>query len=140
MDELAQRVQIALQKFKRNFESDSAKQLDCEITKPQMFLLYAIQYHGINRLKELAEKMEVKPSAITVMIDRLEKAGFIQRSHDHKDRRSTLVSLTPSGVENLEKVIQERNHLLKTYLLRLGPDEREKFAELLEKMIVSENK
>lgn len=91
-------------------------------------------------LTQLAEKMEVKPSAITVMIDRLEKAGYVKRTHGTVDRRSVLVEVTSLGNETLEKAILERNEILKTYLLRLKPEEILTFTELLEKVAGLEKK
>ena len=77
MDSLVNRFQIAIQLLKRNMESD-VQNKESPITKPQTFLLYALNKFGKCKLSQLAEMMEVKPSAITVMIDRLEKAGYVK--------------------------------------------------------------
>ena len=138
MDALVHRIQLALQQFKRNMESESLNKGECDITKPQMFLLYAINNHGVCKLALLAEEMEVKPSAITVMIDRLERSGYVKRTHDTVDRRSVLVEVTPLGKDMLEKSIQERNDILKHYLVRLEPKEVLMFTELLEKIVNSD--
>lgn len=37
--------------------------------------------------KELAEKMQVKPSTLNVMIGRMEKNGYIEKKQDEKDSR-----------------------------------------------------
>jgi len=135
MDSLVDRIQIAFQQFKRNMESDSSYTAESPITRPQLFMLYVINNNEKCKLAQLAEKMEVKPSAITVMIDRLEKAGYVKRSHDTVDRRSVLVEATPLGKEVLAKAIQERNEILKTYLTRLDREEVQLFTELLEKVV-----
>jgi len=134
MDSLVHRIQISLQSLKRNMESDSLN-TESGITRPQMFLLYAIRNHGKCKLTQLAEKVEVKPSAITVMIDRLEKSGFVKRMHDTADRRSILVEVTPSGNDILEKAIQARNKVLTNYLTRLDREEILLLANLLEKIV-----
>ncbi len=134
MDALVHRIQIALQQLKRNMESDSLDRVESDITRPQMFMLYFINKYGKCKLTQLAEKMEVKPSAITVMIDRLEKAGYVQRAHGTVDRRSVLVEMTALGTETFKKAIQERNEILKAYLRRLKPEEVVTLAELLEKI------
>jgi MarR family transcriptional regulator, organic hydroperoxide resistance regulator len=60
-------------------------------------LLYALwdqdgQTHG-----ELAEKLQVTPATITRMIQRMEKAGFVQRRPDPADQRVSRAYLTEAG-------------------------------------------
>lgn len=132
MDNTVNRIQIALQTLKKNIETDS---VISDITKPQMFLLYAIDQYGQCKLTQLADMLDVKPSAITVMIDRVEKPGYVQRTHDPLDRRSIFVEVTDLGKQVLTKAIQERNAILKQYLGRLDRDEILLLAQFLEKMI-----
>lgn len=134
MDSLVHRMQIAMQLLRRNIESDLQKTVESPITKPQMFMLYTINKFEKCKLSYLAELLDVKPSAITVMIDRLEKAGYIKRFQDADDRRLVLVEMTPSGKEVLEKAIQDRNNILKMYLSKLEPKEVVLITELLEKV------
>jgi MarR family transcriptional regulator, organic hydroperoxide resistance regulator len=47
--------------------------------------------------KELAEKLQNTPATITKMLQRMEKAGFIQRKPDETDQRIMRVYLTQSG-------------------------------------------
>lgn len=138
MDSLVNRFQIAIQLLKRNIESDVQNKVESPITRPQTFMLYALNKFGQCKLSQLAEMMEVKPSAITVMIDRLEGAGYVKRTHGTVDRRSVLVEMTPLGKEVLEKAIQERNRILETYLSRLEQEEIRLVTELLEKMVAPE--
>ena len=48
----------------------------------------------------ISKKMYVKPSAITVMIDRLIDQELVERYHDKDDRRVVIIELTKRG--NLE--------------------------------------
>lgn len=134
MDPVVYRIQMALQQLKRNLELDSSISAASGVTRPQMFMMYAIDKRGRCNLTQLAEQMEVKPSAITVMIDRLEKAGFVKRTHDTVDRRSIFVEMTASGKVVLQQAIEERNTVLKRYLSRLKQEEVVIFTELLEKV------
>ncbi|MNW01815.1 putative HTH-type transcriptional regulator YusO [compost metagenome] len=78
--------------------------------------------------------MEVKPSAVTVMIDRMERAGYVVRRDDPADRRSILVELTASGEEMLAQAVSLRNELIHDYFSRLEPEERVVLTKLLEKL------
>lgn len=135
MDDLINRIQIALQQLKKNMDAQGTVVGEYQITRPQMFLLFMIHKQGQCKLTQLAEIMEVKPSAITVMIDRLESPGYVRRVQDPEDRRAILVELTPKGKEVLGKSVQKRNAFMKSYLSRLSPQEIIVFTELLEKMV-----
>lgn len=138
MEEKVQRFQTAYQAFKRGLESDIYNKMKARITAPQMFMLYYVDKLGACKLTQIAEKMEVKPSAVTVMIDRLEKSGYVRRVHDTVDRRAVLVEATDAGKAVLEQAIRERNELIGRYLSKLDPDEVRLLTELLEKMMTGE--
>ena len=46
---------------------------------------------------ELAEKMQIAPATLTKMLQRMQKAGFIQRQADKSDQRVSRVYLTEKG-------------------------------------------
>ena len=43
----------------------------------------------------LAEELGLTTGAVTTLLDRLEKAGYVSRARDTVDRRRVLVQLTP---------------------------------------------
>lgn len=47
--------------------------------------------------KELAEKLHIKAATITVMLNRMENAGLIERRSDENDQRVSRVYLTDFG-------------------------------------------
>ncbi len=46
---------------------------------------------------ELAHLLRVQPATVTKMLQRMEKAGFVERRHDLEDRRVSRVYLTAAG-------------------------------------------
>ncbi len=135
MDQQLQRFQFVLQSFIHAMQSDILNKMKAQITGPQMFMLHFIIKHGPCKLTKIAEKMEVKPSAVTVMIDRLEKSGYVNRVQDKADRRAILVEGTAQGKKVLEQATRERNEILEHYLSRLEAKEARLLIELLEKMV-----
>ncbi|MCU9614157.1 MarR family transcriptional regulator [Caldibacillus lycopersici] len=135
MDQPIERLQIAIETLKRNIDSDIEKLGGSTITKSQLFLLYAINKAGKIRLTKLAELLDVKPSAITVMIDRLEKPGFVKRINDPSDRRSILVELTPLGKKELTTVLENRHKIFHAYISKLSKQEVIILTKLIEKMV-----
>jgi DNA-binding MarR family transcriptional regulator len=49
------------------------------------------------RLSDLAEAQSCDPSSITVLVQRLERDGFVTRVIDRTDARARLIKLTPKG-------------------------------------------
>ncbi len=48
--------------------------------------------NGASAAGQLAKYMGLTTGAVTAMVDRLEKGGFVQRIHDLKDRRKVIIS------------------------------------------------
>lgn len=135
VDSLVQRIQLAAQTLKRSIETEFQQTSHWGITGPQLYLLNYISRHEKCNLTQLAEVLLVKPSAITVMLDRLEKPGYVKRVHCSSDRRVVLVETTPEGKQVLESAGHERNQVISEHISRLEHHEVVLLAELLEKMI-----
>ena len=50
---------------------------------------------------ELAERLFVSRGAITALVDRLERGGYVERVPNPKDRRSVLLRRTPSSAQKM---------------------------------------
>lgn len=55
----------------------------------------------------LSTSVMLTSGAMTNRLDRLEEAGLIVRRADPDDRRSTFVSLTPSGFELVDRAVED---------------------------------
>ncbi|MCI0712950.1 MAG: MarR family transcriptional regulator [Chloroflexi bacterium] len=53
------------------------------------------------RMHELAERVVLSRSGLTRLVDRLEKAGYLQREVDPEDRRGFFTVITDEGVNAL---------------------------------------
>jgi len=54
---------------------------------------------------ELAETLGIEQPSLVVLIDGLEKAGFVERRVDPDDRRSRRIHLTPAAQASLEDIL-----------------------------------
>jgi DNA-binding MarR family transcriptional regulator len=60
-------------------------------------MLFALwEQEGLTH-SELAAQSHVRPATITKMLQRMEKAGFVERRHDQEDQRVSRVYLTDAG-------------------------------------------
>ncbi|GAA4720443.1 MarR family winged helix-turn-helix transcriptional regulator [Brevibacillus fulvus] len=108
---------------------------DLELTRTQFYLIKLIEREQPCKISALAELMEVTPSVISTMINRLQQSGLVIREYSKSDRRSVFVSLTDRGREVVKKDMEISQQVVSNFLHRLEPHELETFAALLEKII-----
>lgn len=134
MDSYLERLQNAYETTVRKLGSDLLSQSELGVTRSQYYILYLLSKQGFFTVSDLAEKLEVKPSAVTVMIDRLCKINLVKRDRDDNDRRIVKIGITPEGNQFLERAKQKRNAVLKDHLSRLDDDELQSFVAIFEKI------
>jgi DNA-binding MarR family transcriptional regulator len=87
------------------------------------------------RRVDLAEQVLLTASGITRLLDGLERSGFVERAACASDRRVVYAVLTDSGLDKLRAAT--RSHVTQIDELfseRMGPDDLESLAGLLEKL------
>ncbi|PFJ06131.1 MarR family transcriptional regulator [Bacillus cereus] len=104
------------------------------LTPPQFYILKILDHYGDLRATTLAKKMYVKPSAITVMIDRLIDQELVERYHDKNDRRVVIIELTKKGKDRVEEAMIARNKHIAKYFSHLELQERKDLLRLFEKL------
>lgn len=62
----------------------------------EMFLVHLWQREGLT-LSEMADNLYVQPATITRMLERMEKAGLVERRKDFEDQRVSRIFLTQAG-------------------------------------------
>lgn len=60
---------------------------------------------GLNQ-KEIGKELNIKPSTVTVMINRMEKAGLVKRMQDINDLRVSKVYLEQKGIDLKDDIIE----------------------------------
>lgn len=104
------------------------------LTGPQFYILYQLEQKGRCTVGELADSMCVKPSAITAMIDRLDKHDYVIRDRDEEDRRVVHIRLTDAGKDILTQAKQKRQETLQEHFSILTAEELESFVTTFEKL------
>ena len=93
------------------------------ITSRQVTLLWLIRVNPGLSLRELAAKERISAPALSGHVDRLEKAGLIDRVRDEDDRRRVGLTLTAEGERLLKRVRARRTTWLADRLKGLDDDE-----------------
>lgn len=83
----------------------------------------------------LYEAAMISSGGMTARIDRLEKAGFIERRKHPTDRRGTLVALTEEGRALIDEVLPVHVENERTILAALSETEQSTLNSLLAKLL-----
>lgn len=95
-------------------------QLDDELTLGQYRVLVVLVSEGPQRASDLAQHLDVTPSTISRMCDRLYRKHLIRRYRRSDDRRASWTALTPAGRDLIGELMRQRRTTL-TRLARAIP-------------------
>ncbi len=105
-----------------------------DVTPSQMRAVRVLTTHGEARSSELAQHLHIAPRSATEVVDALEAKGLVERTPDPGDRRATLVSLTPRGVELSQEVRRARGLESERLFERLSRTDRDHLARILRRL------
>jgi DNA-binding MarR family transcriptional regulator len=117
---IANRLRPALLKLARELRRESHA---LGVTGGQVSLLFQISKRRGIGVRDLAALERMSPAAMSGYVDRLERAGLVQRTPDPSDRRRHGLSVTAEGERVLRSVRSRRTAWLAARLERLSPEE-----------------
>jgi DNA-binding MarR family transcriptional regulator len=79
----------------------------------------------------IADALTLDPSRLVALLDSLEARGLIARLRDPQDRRRHVVSITPAGVQALDRIRALAAGIESEFFAPLDPAERRAVHELL---------
>lgn len=100
----------------------ASRHADLEIPWAQARVLSLLEELGPARITALAEADATSQPTMTTQVQRLEAAGWAERTPDPADGRATLVSLTAAGHEALATARRARAAALRPVLEQLDAD------------------
>lgn len=104
------------------------------LTRAQFHALRCAAEEGPLPMKEISERMFVTRADVTGLIDKLESKGLVRRVAHHRDRRATLVELTPKGKEVQERISSKYKAFMHDSLKALTRSERDSLYDALVKL------
>lgn len=97
-------------------------------------MLFVLKEKNAQSQKELANKLNIKPSTITVMLKRMEKANLVIRKKDDKDQRISRVYITEEGEKVCEMLIEIIQKIKDDCFGNFSAEEKRTFKRLFLKM------
>jgi DNA-binding MarR family transcriptional regulator len=87
------------------------------------------------KMGELAEALVITRGGLTKLVDRLIKAGLLERAFCESDRRVSYATLLPAGVELLEEMRPiVRAELAASFSARLSVEQAEQLQQMLDQV------
>jgi DNA-binding MarR family transcriptional regulator len=105
---LADFILFSQREFLLNLSKDLSRG---NISFSQFYLLSYLTTSRDLTMTDIARKMGHSTAAATGLVDRMEKLGYVERSHAVEDRRKVMVRITTKGVElvaRLRSALQTR--------------------------------
>jgi MarR family 2-MHQ and catechol resistance regulon transcriptional repressor len=103
-------------------------------------ILEALLHKGPLPVNAFREKVLLSSGSMTAAIDRLEKAGFVERRSTKEDRRTRLVHLTAKGRKQIEPVFARHRRDMEEAFACLNPTQRDVLGAMLRKLGEHANK
>jgi MarR family transcriptional regulator, organic hydroperoxide resistance regulator len=97
-------------------------------------ILSALLKHERLTMKELADKIGRDKSTVTVLVDKLIKQGYVEKTRDIEDNRVVFVSLTEKGRELKPMFDAISKDLISTVYKGISENEKEELIETLTKI------
>jgi len=105
------------------------------------------EWHALGRLSrspggrqtagDLAKKGELSSAAMTNRLDRLEKAGLVQRIPDVHDRRAVQIEITDAGRELYERTVDAQAAKEAIIADALTGDQQDQLNDLLRRLMLA---
>jgi DNA-binding MarR family transcriptional regulator len=106
----------------------------------EVLLVLAYSDGRRQRMSDLASSLMLSRSGATRLIDRMERAGYVERANCETDRRGQWAQLTEAGYQRLRSA--SPTHLRgigEHFLDRIPSDELDELHRILERMVVAES-
>lgn len=86
---------------------------------------------GISQ-RELAEALRVTPPTVSVMLQKMEQSGLVERRTDESDQRVTRIRITEKGRKLSDSIRERYARYIEASLGKMSTADREEFSRLLD--------
>lgn len=128
----------------RQFHMTEAVRLSCETlpatamrTRPspaQIQMSIELSERGPGTISELAGRLRVSASAISLLVDRMVALGMVERVRSTDDRRVVQVRLSPAAAEMASAMLRVQRTLVTRFLEETPPEDRMAFLRHIDRL------
>ncbi|GEP25217.1 MarR family winged helix-turn-helix transcriptional regulator [Lentilactobacillus diolivorans] len=84
---------------------------------------------------DIVEALDIRPSSVSAMVNKLEASGLIERHESPDDKRVSLISLTDKGQTFINETQRFKDQLSESLFASLTNDEQQQLRQLLGKLL-----
>ena len=106
----------------------------CELTSSQFGVLESLYHLGPMCQGELSAKILRSTGNMTLVLDNLEKRGWVRRERDADDRRMVNISLTEAGREVISRILPRQIAAIVEEMSVLTPEEQATLGRVCRKL------
>lgn len=104
------------------------------VTGGQFAVLEALLHLGPMCQHSIAKKLLRSGGNITLVVDNLEKQGWVKRERQEKDRRMVEIHLTPKGRRLITRIFPEHARIVARVMSELTPAEQDDLRRIAGKL------
>jgi DNA-binding MarR family transcriptional regulator len=127
-DRVSEIMPVIMKEFVRHQAGEFYK---LKITMPQFFVLDIIKHSGESKMSDMARSLGVTTAAMTGIIGRLVRDGYVVRISEPGDRRIIKVRLTPKGMRVVGDMIERRKQITIKMFGFISAKEREDYLNII---------
>ncbi len=105
-----------------------------DITFSQFFLLELLACEHSLKMTDIAAAMNSSLPAATALVDKMVRAGLIQRTRNDQDRRVVNITLTGRGKKLIDEMLKQREKMIPEVFGKLTLKERNTYLHILSRI------
>jgi DNA-binding MarR family transcriptional regulator len=109
--------------------------LNSQLSEQELKVIIFLGKNGEERMKDIAEHMNLVVSALTSIADKLVEKEYVERRRSKSDRRIVRLSLTEKGQRFFSELREIKKTKGKEILSLLNGDDKKVYVELMRKMV-----
>jgi len=94
-----------------------------DLTISQLKVLKIVEFKGMLKMKDISEKLSIRPSAATYIVDSLIKEKLLERYRCEDDRRVVHIKITEKGRKVVNDIREIKGNIWRKILLELDEEE-----------------
>jgi DNA-binding MarR family transcriptional regulator len=136
----ADRLNEIMPLIMKGFFRKQASPLVGTLSPAQFLLLNYLQGQGESTMTAVARHLEVTTAAVTGLVERLVRDGYVQRLSDPRDRRIIKVRLSAKGSSLLTKLTEQKRAVILKVFSRISERDRREYLRIVTQVrdIISE--
>lgn len=102
-----------------------------KLTLSQIAILDILSRDKESKMSDMARYMNITTAAMTGIIDRLVRDGYVIRMNDPADRRVIKIRLTGKGISTVKSLLEQKRRMITRIFGVLSEKERKEYLDIL---------